>query len=103
MKEEPIIKCPVDETGKNSVNPSMTAKIIASIKFICFYFSSSLEDDLGLRIIEYIITKYPEMIRKGATVILVVLNNASPSNDFMQTLKQRMSVYYEHEINIFSQ
>lgn len=30
-------------------------------------------------------------------------NNASPSNDFMQTLKQRMSVYYEHEINIFSQ
>ena len=29
-------------------------------------------------------------------------NNASPVNEFMQTLKQRMSVYYEHEINIFA-
>jgi hypothetical protein len=27
-------------------------------------------------------------------------NNASPANEFMQTLKLRMSVYYEQEINI---
>jgi hypothetical protein len=29
MTEEPIIICPVDETGKNSVKPSMMARIIA--------------------------------------------------------------------------
>ena len=28
-------------------------------------------------------------------------NSASPANEFMQTLKQRMSVYYEQEVSMF--
>jgi len=29
-------------------------------------------------------------------------NNASPANEFMRTLKHRMSIYYEQEISILS-
>ena len=38
ITEEPIIICPVDETGKNSVNPSIIARIKACKKLIEFYF-----------------------------------------------------------------
>jgi hypothetical protein len=29
ISDEPMIICPVDDTGKNSVNPSIMARIIA--------------------------------------------------------------------------
>jgi hypothetical protein len=32
IKVDAIIICPVDETGRNSVSPSIMAKIMASIK-----------------------------------------------------------------------
>ena len=38
ITEEPIIICPVEETGKNSVNPSIRARINAWKKFIKIYF-----------------------------------------------------------------
>ena len=38
ITEEPIIIWPVEETGKNSVNPSMMARIKACKKLINFYF-----------------------------------------------------------------
>jgi hypothetical protein len=34
MMVDAIIMCPVEEIGRNSVNPSMMAKIMASKKFI---------------------------------------------------------------------
>ena len=49
IKEEPIIICPVEETGKNSVNPSIIPKITASIivimiRIICLPFLFTQHD-----------------------------------------------------------
>jgi hypothetical protein len=38
ITDEPIIIWPVDETGKNSVSPSISARINAWKKFINYYF-----------------------------------------------------------------
>ena len=38
IKDDAIIICPVDETGKYSVIPSITAKMIVSIRFINYFF-----------------------------------------------------------------
>jgi hypothetical protein len=73
---------PVEETGKNSVSPSIMAKIMASKKLIEKNkkdYSSDFAFLLGF-IIEYKMKIYPSTINIGASVIRTSLKSSSPLN-----------------------